>query len=164
MPYIISLDTYFNSGGGLEFGEISAEGNAVATTIAVANTWYQVTIFDTNGVSNGSVTPDHTNDHITLGREGMYLVTVSVSILSGSGATFVLEGELAANNRAKQFANVHFDRQLSGGGGDVGSVSMSGIIDAAAADTIELWVRNITNTVNVTVENVTMSVVQIGGT
>ena len=142
------------------YGEISVAGNSTATTVTVQNTWYQVTIFDTNGLSSGT-TPDHTNDHITIATTGTYLVTVSLSLLSGSGTSDVYECAVYKNDGATQFANLIFDRQLAGGGGDVGSASISGLATLTAADTIELWIRNTSSTTDVTVENVTLSLVQI---
>jgi hypothetical protein len=49
----------------------------------------QVTAFDTNGASN-LMTPDHTNDHITVIAPGDYLCAVSIGADSqaGSAATF----------------------------------------------------------------------------
>jgi hypothetical protein len=164
MPFIIPEDVTYTGGGGLQFGEIYAENNAVATTVSAAGTWYQITIFTTNGDSNGDTTPDYTNDHITVGKAGKYLVLVSASILSGGGLGFVLEGHIETNNGGTSYDNIHFDRNLAGGGGDTGSISMSGIADLAANDTVEVWMRNKTNTTNFTVEDINLTVLQIGGT
>lgn len=153
----------FAGTAGLAFGEIYAENNSTATTISVAGTWYQVTIFNTNGQSNNT-TPDHTNDHITITKAGMYFVSVALSLLSGAGAAFVSEGEVKTNNGTVAHTNVHMDRALSGGGGDVGSASMSGIIDLAVSDTVEVWIRNKTNTTDITVEDINLTIMQIAGT
>ena len=59
--------------------------------------------------------------------------------------------------------NVHAHRRMSGGGGDVGSASLSGIIDVSANDELEMWLHNETNTDNPTVEDITISIFQIGG-
>ena len=143
-----------------DYGEIYVAGNTTATTITVQNTWYQVTVFDTNGLSSGT-TPAHGDDHITIATTGTYLVTVSASILSGAGTSDVYECAVYKNNGATQFANLIFERQLAGGGGDVGSASISGLATLTAADTIELWVRNTSSTTDVTFENVTLSVWQV---
>jgi len=159
-------DVNFVGGAGLQYGEIYAY--EVGTTITISGSGVankvQVTAFDTNGASNGSVTPDHTNDHITVGKAGHYLVTISMSMESTGGTAYILSAGLWKNNGASQYQNVHMSRRLSGGGSDTGSTSMSGIVDVAANDTLELWIWNETNTNNVIIDDVTLSVVQIGGT
>jgi hypothetical protein len=155
----------FLGGGGLAFAEIYAHDAADTLTIAasgVANK-VQVTSFDTNGQSN-NMTPDHTNDHITVDKAGMYLCTVSVSALSAAGAGYELGISLWKNNGATEFDNVHSHRDLSGGGGDTGSITLSGIVDLAVNDTMEIWVWNETNTTDVIIDDITFSLVQIGGT
>lgn len=139
-------------------GEISAENNAIETVISTINVWVQVTVFDTNGLSKNA-TPDHTNDHITVDRPGVYAIAFSASVLSGVGAGAVFECEARLNNGATSLPNVHWDRALTGGGGDVGSTSGGpGLVTLAAGDTVEVWVRNKTNTTNITFENIALTI------
>ena len=149
-------------GGGLVYGEISVNDNANPTAIAVMGTAVQVTDFDTDGPSNNA-TPDHASDHITIAKAGDYLITCSLTMdsVAGPGATF--DFEVMKNNGASRVGAVHAHRSASGGGGETGSVSLSGIATLAAADTIELWVSNDTGTENVVIEDAILSVVQIGG-
>jgi hypothetical protein len=161
----IQDDVVFTNDSGLAHGEIYAYESGTTLTITgsgIANK-VQVTVFDTNGSSINS-TPDHTNDHITVDVAGKYLVTVSMSFESAGGTEYVLSGGVWTNNGATQFQNVHMSRSLSGGGGDTGSSSMSGICDFAVNDTVEVWVWNETNTNNVVIDDVTLSMVQIAGT
>jgi hypothetical protein len=145
----------------LRYGEISVTDNSNATTITLANTFYQVTVFDTNGPSNDT-TPDHTNDHIEIDHDGIYLVTMSASILTeGAGTGDDYEGVIHKNNGATELENLHFHRALSGGGGDLGSVSISGIVSLSDGDTVELWIQNTTGTDNLIFEDITLSVVEI---
>jgi len=158
-------DLTFNSDGdGLYFGEIYA--SEVTDTITISSSGkgnkVQVTSFDANGLSNG-MTPDHTNDHITA-TAGMYLCTVSISCTSTGGSAYTMGFSVWKNNGATEFANCIVERSLSGGGSDTGSLSISGLIDLAANDTIELWCWNATNTNNIIIENVTLSLVCVGGT
>jgi hypothetical protein len=158
-------DVVFVGGAGLCFAEISAYDAADTLTIAasgIANK-VQVTSFDTNGVSN-NMTPDHTNDHITVDVAGMYLCTVSLAALSAAGTGFELGVAVYKNNGATLFQNCHAHHDLAGGGGDTGSTPLSGILDLAASDTIEVWVWNENNTTDVVIEDITLSLVQIGGT
>lgn len=154
----------FGPDGGLAYGEIYVRDNVNATVIAVAGTFVQFTEFNTDGHAN-LTTPDHTNDHITITEAGRYLVTLSLSLLSvGGGGADTVEVEVRKNNGATIFNNLHSHRTLAGGGGDKGSISISGIIDLAVNDTVEVWVANDDSTDNIVLEDVTLSLVQIGGT
>jgi len=159
-------DWTFSGGGGLPFGEIYANDVLDEITITVAGqaNKVQVTSFAVDGVSNNA-TPDHTNDHITIVKAGMYLCTVSMSISSAAaGGADDIGFAVYKNNGATEFANVHGHRTLGGGGADRGSCSMSGIIDLAVSDTIEVWIWNEDSTDNVVVDDITLSLTQVGGT
>lgn len=159
-------DTTFVGSAGLPFGEIYA--NDVADTLTITASGQankvQITSFAVDGVSNNA-TPDHTNDHITITKAGMYLCTVSMSISSaGGGGADDIGFAVYKNNGATEFANLHGHRKLAGGGGDRGSCTMSGIIDLAVNDTIEVWIWNEDSTDNLVVDDITLSLCQIGGT
>ena len=160
-------DLYFrHNNSGLLFGEIYAQDANDTITISSAGKANKVQIdtFDTNGASNG-MTPDHTNDHITASKsDGMYMCTVSMSISSTGGSAYQIGTSVWKNNGATEFANLHSHRNMGGGSGDAGSVSMSGIIDVAFNETIEVWIWNETNTNNIIIEDVTLTLIQIGGT
>jgi len=143
------------------YGGISAVGNSTETAISVAGTAVQVTVFDTNSPSNGT-TPDHTNDHITIATAGDYLIVSSATVNSVAGAASRFEMTVQKNNGAAAVGALHVDRNIAGGGGVAGSVSMSGIATLAASDTIEVWLENETNTANYVVEDITLSVVRVG--
>jgi hypothetical protein len=155
---------FSGSGTGLPYGEIYAYDSNTTITITasgIANK-VQVTAFDTNGASN-QMTPDHTNDHITVTKAGVYLCTVSISAESVGGAAYEIGFSVFKNNGATQFQNLHVHRNLSGAGGDTGSLSMTGLITLAANDTVEVWTYNETNTSNIIVDDITLSLVQVGG-
>ncbi len=153
----------FHGTAGLPFGEIYVRGNAAATAIAVATTYVQFLGFGVDGESKNA-TPDHTNDHITIDKAGKYLVTLSLHCESVAGPAQVFAFEVRKNNGGTIFNNLHAHRQMTGGGGDIGSVTLSGIIDLAATDTVELWTTNDTTDDNVLIEDCTMTVVQVAGT
>jgi len=156
-------DILIKPGGvvGLRYGEIYVEDNSNVTTITNTLTYYQVTVFDTNGESNGT-TPDHTNDHIEIDHDGVYLVLVSASVKTEvAGTGDVYECEVKLNNGATSVPNLHWDRQLAGGGGDVGSTSASGIVSLEDGDTVEVWVQNKTGTDNLIFEDITLTVIEI---
>ena len=155
-------DTFWTgSGSGLPYAEIYATDNSTQTTITVAGTAVQVTIFDTNGESN-LATPDHTNDHITIVKAGRYMINVSATVNSIAGAASRFEISVQKNNGASEIIP-HMNRNLTGGAGESGVISMSGIASLAANDTIEVWIENETNTQNYIVEDISLSLFQLGG-
>lgn len=150
-------------GSGLVFGEISVKDNAVATTLN-SGAIVQLTVFDTDGLSN-NMTPDHTNDHITVTKAGKYLATISIHINNNAAQTHIVDVSMYKNNGGTEFANVHGHRTLTGGSGDVGPMSLSGIVDLAVNDTIEMWATtDVAADRSVTFEDITMGLVQLGGT
>lgn len=157
----IQGDTWFSgSGTGLPFGEIYVNGNTTATTISTQNTWYQFTGFDTNGQSN-LTTPDHTNDHITITKAGVYKIDFNVSFSGGGGKTY--EVAVFKNNGATNLTNIHIERKL-GTAGDIGAAAASGLCSCSANDTIELWIRcTDVTTANATIRDANLNLFQVGG-
>jgi hypothetical protein len=165
--------TQWNSSGslsfvgtaGMQFGEIYANDANSSHAISSAGeaSKVQIVAFDTNGVSNG-MTPDKDQNHIVVTTPGKYLCTASLAVASAGGGGADRFGMAAyKNNGATKFPNLHGHRLLKGGGGDFGSVSLSGVIAAASSDTIELWLWNEDSTDDIVVDDVTLSMVQIGG-
>lgn len=151
---------------GLTFGEIYASDVSDELTITgtgIANK-VQITSFSVDGLSN-NLTPDHTNDHLTITKAGVYKCAVSISCSSAAtGGADLFGFAVFKNNGATEFANCHGHRKLSGGGTDNGSVSISGIIDLAVNDTIEVWCWNENSTDNIVIDDITLSLIQIAGT
>ena len=151
----------FVGGGGLAFAEIYARDNTTTTSTSTTKT--QILIFDTNGESN-NMTPDHTNDHITVVKAGKYKIDASISIKNSSGSAHVISLEMYKNNGTGVFNNIHAGRTL-GTGTDVGNLTMSGIVDLAVNDTIEFWITSDSGAARtVTVEDIDFCAIQIGGT
>jgi len=156
-------DVVFVGSDGLCFAEIYCTDNADAVTLN-STAKVQITDFDTDGPYHNA-TPDHTNDHITIVKAGMYLAIVSLSVNNNAAQSHIVTFSLWKNNGDTEFANTHVHRSLTGGSTDIGSLSISAIIDLAANDTIELWGN--TNTAadrSITVVDCSLSLVQIGGT
>ena len=148
-------------GGGLAYAEISAVDQTTETEIVSSGVAVQITIFDTNGLANG-LTPDHTEDHITITTGGTYLVLVSATINSVTGAASRFEISVCKNN-GEAIIIAHVDRNVGGGGAESGVISMSGHALLSEDDTIEVWIENETNTQNYIVEDISLCVIQIGG-
>lgn len=160
-----AANLWFATSGGMCFASIYA--NDANDTLTISDTGQankvQVTTFDTNGESNNA-TPDHTNDHITVTKAGIYLCNVSLHVKSvGAGGADTIGYSVYKNNGATEFADLHGQRDLSGGGGDEGSISLSGIIDLAVNDTIEVWIWNNDSTDDIVVDDINLSLVQVGG-
>lgn len=147
------------SGGGLQYGEIWVKDNMVETAIGIAGTFVQVTVFTQNGQSNGT-TPDHTNDHITVNTDGIYLLLGSFCVESiGAGAADLVALEARKNNGTVIFNNTFHHRKLAGGGGDVGMMGFVGMANLSSGDTIEVWLTNESNATNILVCHANLSVV-----
>lgn len=150
-----------NDSTGIPYGEISASD--VMTTLTITATGQgnkvQVTAFDTNGLSN-NMTPDHTNDHLIGLKAGVYFCSVSMAVESGTGAGFQAGFSIYKNNGTTEFPNLHAHRNFAGGGSDRGSITLSGFLSISVNDTIELWTWNDTNTVNIIIDDVTMSLMR----
>jgi hypothetical protein len=157
--------SFIGSGSGMIYGEIFA--NNVSGTVTITSSGksnrVQIDTFDNNGLSNGNITPDHTNDHITIGVDGHYMLTCSISCENSPGLAATYGFSAYKNNGSVEFTNCHSHRAMAGAGGDTGSISMNGIIACYANDTIEVWMWNEDNTNNVIVDDITLSLVQIGG-
>ena len=154
--------TFIGAGSGLPYADMHAIDSSTVTTITTAGVAVQVTIFDTNGPSN-LATPDHTNDHITIIKDGDYKinVTATVNSVAGSGSRFQMNCQ--KNNGASVLGGLHVDRSLAGGGVSSGSASMTAIVTLADGDTVEVWIENETNTQNYVVEDIDINLIQIGG-
>lgn len=145
------------------YATIYAHDQAVNTTFSGTGEGnsVQVTIFDTNGDFNNAV-PDHTNDHITINETGKYYIFVTMSVETVGASARTVGWHVEKNNGATSIDNLHVERRLTGGGGDVGSVALSGIVDLTEGDTIELWCWNDDNTNSILISDVSMSVLQVG--
>ena len=73
-------------------------------------------------------------------------------------------GGVYKNNGATRLTNLQICRKL-GAGGDVGSVAVTGIVDLAANDTLEVWLEQSSGVdKDITVVNACLTATQIGGT
>jgi len=140
------------------FASITAENNAIATTIDTKELWKQVVTFEENSPSFGAL-PDYTNNHITIMRAGQYFVHCSMSF-TGALANDTFEMEARCNSGATRHLSLHTERK-TGQPADVGSASFGGIVTFNLLDTIELWVRNLTTDNNVTLKDFTLSLHEI---
>ena len=157
-------DLDFSTGGGLSFAGIYAKDNAVTTTLnSAAHT--QVTVFTTNTVFNGGLTPDHTNDHITVGAggTGVYMATLYATVANQAAQSHVVHLEMFKNNGNIEFDNVHVHRTLVGGSTNIGSLSTGSIVTLSVGDTLEIWAITATAADRiVTFEDIQFNLIKIG--
>jgi hypothetical protein len=146
---------------GLVYGEITAEANSTETVISSANTQVQITIFNTNSHAH-HVTVDHTEDHIEIERDGHYLIVCSAAVESVAGAASKFSFYIKKNNGAADLVP-HVSRNIAGGGGQAGVISLSGLAELVAGDTVECWIINESNTANYIIEDISLTVLQVGG-
>ena len=151
-------DVNFVSGAGLHFGEVYS--NTVDRIDSVSQNDYDQILFDTNGESNGNITPDSSNDHITVGVSGRYLVSYTWNGTAGSASK--LNFHVAKNNMATSFNNTIGHILTVAGNNNVASTA---IINLSGGDTVELWVQRTTTGSNIAIdtEAVNLNVTQIGG-
>jgi len=145
--YDEAVSTFDSRYGLREYGEIWVHDVDVGITLAAQDTWYQVTAWSNtvtsfsydghNGEANG-VTPDASNDHLTILTTGIYMVHWWVSCYSGATNEFHLQ--MRRNNNSKGFPNTSGFRTTSTASA-VGHVAGGGLCALNANDTIELWVE-----------------------
>lgn len=154
-------DLIFADGGGLVRGGISVVGNTNETIIEFANTEVKIAVFDTNAPSR-NVTPNHRNDRIVISKAGDYLIIGSITLNSvgGAGST----AQIVVRRNSVLCGALRSGREIGAGGGiESGSMSVSDICTLSAGDVLTVWIKNKTNARNYVVENITLSVLQVGG-
>jgi len=154
-------DVYFSgSGAGFAFAEIYAYENTTATVVALVDSWYQVTVFSADGLSNYN-TPSHTNDHITVGLDGIFQILVSGSI-QGATVGKAYQMQVKVNNGASSLTNLSTGVTVDSSLARV-PFSISGLADLNEDDTVELWVKSPSaSPANVTFRFLNMTVMQVG--
>ena len=164
----VEIDTagqvIFHGTGGLVFGELSEIDNTTANTFAGSGVANKTQYLQFSAAQSKNSTASVAQNHIQIDEEGFYSVTASITAESTLGAARQISFNIYKNNGTTAFTNLHAHRDFGGGGGEIGSISLSGIIDVATNDTLELWVHNETGGESIIISDVTFSVVQIGGT
>lgn len=159
-------DTYWvGEGSGLLFAQIYEEAGTGTVVLAAQDTWYQVLAFTANGESNGAV-PDHTEDHITVSKDGIHYGYISISWSQTTAVSIEYDFHVKINNGATDFPCISAHRN-SGGASAVGNCSDGGPIDLTANDTVELWVQRLdggATSRTITIIAATLYVEQIAGT
>ena len=144
--------------GGMTYGTIHQSQNATATVITSSGSAEQYTQFTQNGSSN-NMTPDASNNQLTIDDSGVYFIMSTITAESVGGGAIKVSFNVYKNATTVQ--SLHAHRNLAGGGGDVGSIGLSGIAHLTAGDDLKIFVSNETNTNNVILEDVTLSAIKM---
>jgi hypothetical protein len=120
------------------------------TTIAVADTWYKLSSSTTQGFSNDGLI--HTTNRITnSGATGVFKLEGIVSLQSSAtnvlGISFFKNGSLIPCSEQRQGVT------SQGGVDRAGAIPFQCIAELALGDYIEVYVKNITGTNNITLDN-----------
>ncbi len=127
----------YNFDGGHIYGEISVDTNESVTELSVG-AYTQITDFANDGWSN-KVTPDYTQNHLTIIETGIYSAEFCVHVENDASQSHTIGVSVFAQNGTEEFTNIHTHVKLTGGVGDVESISGCGLIELIAGETIELW-------------------------
>jgi len=143
-----------------DYGGICVLENTTPITIVTAGVAVQVLDFDTNDPSRGMV-PDYTNGHVTIAKAGDYAIMVSVTINSVAGPASHAHVTVEKNDGASIIGGLLSARDMAGGAGESGAMTLSGMVTLDVNDTIEVWVSNESTTDNYVMENVSLMVTQL---
>lgn len=118
----------------LQFGQVYTTGGSGTQTPGTS--YAKLTQFDSNGLSNGPITPDATNNKITVNQTGIYYISFNVSFSGSTNSTVFFRTYW--NGVAQPQGTL--ERKLSNA--DVGAAAMSCLVDVTTASTdIEIYVK-----------------------
>lgn len=115
----------------------------------------KVTGFDVDGQSASDVTPDHTDDSITVTVAGKYKVEGQFSFAGTASKTFRFRVRVNGVE-----STIGCSRKL-GTGGDVGSCGLNGILDLAASDIVTVYVDSTDGGVEIIVHDAQLTLTRV---
>ena len=130
----------------------TVDGTTAQTGITA--TPVKLTTFAVNGTANG-LTPDHTNDQITIDVDGVYFVECDVSFSGSSNSTFELHLRVDAVEKDEGF------HRKIGSGGDTGSAGFHGIVSLVAGEVLTTYIESTDGGTSVTPSDAVFSAHQI---
>jgi hypothetical protein len=145
------------------YGALEVEGNLTETVITTAGVKVQISNFLTSDlaiVANGT-SPEFREGHIVIESDGAYLIGCSLSVERSGGAAFTGVFECYKNNGTTHLLGLQANHYFTGAATQPLAVSMIGISELVKDDTVEIWVTNETNTVNVLATEVALTVVKV---
>jgi hypothetical protein len=164
MPHINALDLIHISGGGVIFGSIYTNNVPIATTLTLANTWYELTDAAnpwTQGVLHNCT---FATPRIKVLYAGHYLVTwaLSTDFSASPGASQQIEYGIMVDGSIQNPGQAH--RTLANST-DTGNCAGMAILDLSADAAISLAANNNSSAGKVLhIEHGNLTVHQLGGT
>lgn len=169
-------DVTFVGSGGLAYGGVYAydqnetmtapAGAGIANKIQITGSSGADLVFEANQAANNT-NPEHAEGHVKIVKAGDYYCSVSITADSivGGGGRDRFGFAVYKNNGATLMQNLHIHRTLvSGAGGNAGSITLTGIItNLAVNDTVEVWYYNEDDTSALTIDDISLTVFQLGG-
>jgi hypothetical protein len=148
---------------GFIFGALELEDNTVETEITTAGVKVQISNFvaSTLEIVGNGTNPDFSEGHIEIESDGSYIVGCTLSVERSGGALFTAHFECFKNNGATHLAGVHASQYFPATATAPTHVTMIGIANLVKGDTVEIWVTNETNTVNLLVSEIALTVVKV---
>lgn len=140
------------------YGGVTVKGNAVATALAFAGTYYQFELFDRDTGARGT-TPVNAQNHVEITIPGMYRVTAHASAQVTNAEQVHLE--VYKNNGDAALEDIHA-RASGRGAGVAVALSCEGYAPLVVGDTIELWIENATSADDITLTDATLLVLRVG--
>jgi hypothetical protein len=156
-------DMWFEGGAGLSFAQIHGQGVTDSITSVAQNDYDQITGFATDTGENGYADADHTNDHITVTKDGVYLIWWTWSGFSSTAAVHTWAFYLRTNNGTADLLPIH--RIETKGSSQYDGFAGMTIASLTANDTVELWIRRFSAgaNINFTGKYMALGAIQIGG-
>lgn len=142
----------------MNFGMIYSTGGSGTQTPGTS--YVKLTQFDSDGLSSASITPDAASHKITVANDGIYFVMFQVSF-EGSNSEPVMM-RVYWNSVAQTHMTF---RRVLGAGGDCGSASIMGVIDATSGATdFEVYVKTDAGSKTVDVKEAQLTVFRVANT
>ena len=119
------------------------DGDGTDTISSIGTTAQKVTVFDHNTTFYGS-TPDYlTDSDITIGANGVYIVTFTTSAAtSAAGDAGVYQFRLRVNGSEPSSPNNIGARREFSGTSDTGDLSFTSILTLSTNDVLTVWVES----------------------
>jgi hypothetical protein len=135
------------------YAEIYVAGGAVAQTLTNANTYYKITGWTTDGLSN-NVTPDAANDKITIDTAGDYLIQFFVTFSDSNNKTFSFRcyNETTSTAYANTVVSTHSHST------DPMFAAVSSFVHAEAGDDLIVQIKCASAGINVTISDANFAV------
>ena len=129
----------------MNFGMLYTTGGSGTQTPGVS--YVKMTQFDSDGLSSAGITPAAASNKITVTNDGIYFVMFQVSFEGANSEPVMMR--VYWNSVAQTHMTM---RRVLGAGGDCGSASILGVVDATSGATdFEIYVKtdNATKTVDI---------------